>query len=312
MIQVAIVLSFFCLFGTIAGAADRTGSDTSTLALSLVLILFAIAATTKIGTIWSGGFLNPNTLAMFAFTTLSACAILLNINKTKKIALAALLVASLIIVAATGSRAVTASILMSAITYLFWQIISSRRFYSDFYFGLILLTLFFIVYITISPIKETALFADINEKSIDIFGKKIASGRNVLWGDISVLIAERYLFGWGTNILPGEMIGTRLSLHNWYLVILFQTGIFGLSLFICMFYMMWRYLNRSRKEHISRVFAGFFVGFLYLHSFEVVLTQNNLNFGLIFWCLAGLVLGRLSRLEKAKIVVGRSRITSRC
>jgi len=114
-------------------------------------------------------------------------------------------------------------------------------------------------------------------------GKRLLSGRDRIWEQLTELINKKPILGHGTGTIPEDVIGISLSSHNLYLQTALQNGYLGLSLLFILFFIVWKSFWHSRKEYSTRLSASFFIGILVYQSFEVVLTQNKMDTALMFW-----------------------------
>jgi len=151
--------------------------------------------------------------------------------------------------------------------------------------------------------SEGFIFA-FNQISIDLTDKQIVGGREHFWNDIIDYINQSAMSGFGIHRSLVDVNGSGLSSHNYYLQVLLQTGYVGLSLLILLIASVWGSLFRLRGQVIGRAAMAVFAGVTVLNIFEVILTQNHLIFGVVFWFVLGVANGTtLTPTESKKFVV---------
>ena len=146
---------------------------------------------------------------------------------------------------------------------------------------------------TIFPIIYVGLYQSefrkiLNEFSRKYFRKNFFSGRQVLWAPIIDAIKEKLLLGYGLDMAPEKILGIGRSSHNWYIQTLLQVGIIGYLLTINIIRIVWNALQKFKDNFTSLSVAGFIIGMLLWQCFEVVLTQNNIQVGLLVWFVMGI------------------------
>ena len=121
------------------------------------------------------------------------------------------------------------------------------------------------------------------------------SGRSVIWNYALDSIGDHPILGWGTSLTTTNILNNGLSFHSWYLTILYHFGIVGLTTYIAILYSIWRSFCAFGDSVYSRLGASALTSMMITQAYEVSLTQNNLNIGLIYWTLFAFVLGRIAR-----------------
>ena len=182
------------------------------------------------------------------------------------------------------SRSVLIMIFVSLFIYYIWRFITKNKsiYRMTFFAIVIVLVLFTFFYLYLSTNTNELVFK-VNEISQKLFNKNIFSGRQVLWIDAINLIKEKWMFGYGTGVLGGQLIGVDISLHNLYIQLLIQNGVFGLISFIFLLYSIWMLFYHNKNSFIVRLTASFFVASIVHNNFEIILLQNQVAMALFQW-----------------------------
>lgn len=95
---------------------------------------------------------------------------------------------------------------------------------------------------------------------------------------------------------PSMIYNTDFSSHNMYLQTILQSGVVGLLLLLCLFWMIRGKLVEC-GDFSSRVGVSLLLAMLVHECLEVSLTQNNFTYGLLIWTVIGisLALGQSSK-----------------
>lgn len=306
LVVIACVV-FVCARVGIAMQVERFLFPSGILATILLLALAAGAAAAGFTPPWTAGLQNPNALGMAGFT-LFFFALAFSVTRTKQVRLLLVPLAfalSVVVVISSGSRASLAALLVAWGAYFVWPLITVSR--VSFWIwilglagGVSLATAIISGYISVGWISDADAF------SREYLGKRLMSGRDQVWPDVARAIAERPIFGWGGGVMLDDIADWSFSAHNLYLQVALQLGLFGMMLLLVILALVWRGLWDGRRDHTVRICAAYFSGMLILQTFEVTLTQNNLAFGLPFWCFVGLALGISHRSMNAQKALGAS------
>lgn len=129
-------------------------------------------------------------------------------------------------------------------------------------------------------------------------GRRLNSGREILWPTVWEAIEANPVLGMGPGAVPGDLYETTLSAHSLYLQIGLQTGIVGFALLFLLFLSLWRAarpLGRPDTRAAENLMTVI-ITMVIVHSlFAVFLFQNALAVGVPVWMVLGLGLGTLAR-----------------
>lgn len=136
----------------------------------------------------------------------------------------------------------------------------------------------------------------------DIFGKSITfSGRSFLWTNCIFSIVKKPLLGHGLvpESLLHALVGNSAGAHNYYLDIVFQRGIVGLSIFI--FFILY-ILKKMEWKTPLRMDTYILLGICsaYLIMFLSEPFYNTEKFHIPIFYILGVLLNRKSNLNKEK------------
>lgn len=180
----------------------------------------------------------------------------------------------------TGARSVQVALIMGLIVYLGANIILNNKFIfivvSAAIFLIFPVLIFSIIYIDVYSIVP----AEISDMYVQQVGKRIDSGRGDLWRSGIEVLRGSGILGVGLRHHT-EFFDTDLSLHNWYLTIVFQYGMIGVVIFWAIIGIpltqIWSY-NRRQPE--GRLSFCMLVILMTVQSFEVTLSQNMIALSL--------------------------------
>lgn len=284
LVLISALAFLFAATYSYRSSGPAAGTHGALIGVTLVALGAFVLATDVVGQ----RLINPNSVGMIAFTLI---ALLFAFRTHRAYPLTVLiLVAGLIFLSfAVSARAALMGLVAFFLVYYFWRLVTHNLlFHWAVFFGAIVFNVAWII-LLVSP--EWPLFATIDAYSRDIFGTRIASGRNVIWSQLFVVMSERPLVGWGPGVHLADVTDVTLSAHNLYLQTVLQVGLVGLALLALVLAAIWHGAYRRRDSHLGRVAGAFLIGHLLLQNFEVTLTQNLFVFGLAFWLVAGLALG---------------------
>ena len=137
--------------------------------------------------------------------------------------------------------------------------------------------------ITQYPIGRT-----IDQLSLKYFNKSINSGRHYIWSEMASLSKQNPIFGLGLSTSYSSVnIRDGRSCHNLFLQTIVQSGYLGLSLLILFLFKIYQRILSNLNPRT--VFTACFILSILIHEmFEVSLTQNNWDQGLVFWLIMGI------------------------
>ena len=200
-----------------------------------------------------------------------------------------------IVLLLSGSRA---SILASAFLmfgYFFRDQLIKKNNKKLFYvlFFVIIVTGVAVVYV-LPDFRSTEIGRVVEDFSTKYFGKTIYSGRQYIWKHMVSLSQNDPIFGLGlSTTFSAVKYGDARSAHSLYLQTIVQSGYVGLVLLMLFLFSIYKAtLNRWTEESTLTVFL--ILSMLIHEMFEVSLTQNNWDQGIVFWLIMGLGLSNLT------------------
>ena len=200
-----------------------------------------------------------------------------------------------------SSRTSIIGIFILLFYYFFHSFITKNRvIYCLSFIGLALTSFFSVTLIAFSSTSQ--ILIKLNQASIDLFNKRILSGRDVMWPKLIAVINDNPFFGVGPSVNPGQVTGSGLSAHNIFLQIALQSGYIGLAFFLALLFFIWFYLYDLKNTDKGKAVISIFSGVVIINTFESTLTQNNFVYGLIFWVITGLALGEAIRARRGTLL----------
>jgi O-antigen ligase len=202
-----------------------------------------------------------------------------------------------------SARVAVLSIIFGTIFYLVWPLMT-RRFLR--YNGILILMFINIAVLTafMATMNNLPYMPLINKVSIDVSGRTIKSGRELIWPALLVAIKDKPILGWGPDVKPGKFfaeeskgLGADLSAHNLYLQVAFETGLLGLFALLFMLYRIWKMFYPGRYDPKVRLGATFFMVMLFQQTFSVSLTQQNMSLAILMWTIVGFTLASIHRMN---------------
>lgn len=142
--------------------------------------------------------------------------------------------------------------------------------------------------VTYTQLFDTPLGDELNQFSIDVFGKNFYSGRQVIWGQVISAWSDSFLIGHGLHAMPSDFYQTTLSAHNLYLEVALQSGVFGLLAFVGFLSALLFAVAKSLPHPGKTIVVAFFFAVALHQAFEVTLTQNAFMYGMMAWSLFGM------------------------
>lgn len=245
-------------------------------AIVFVLINFIYWVSTGFQTPFKSFYPNPNLIGIF---TLLMLFFILMLKKKSSIFYALL---SFTLIYASEARAALLGLTFALLIYFIWPIISKTKLRHMSFIIMTISGLLSVIFIYPKLIFWSK-FHVINDFVRQFTGKNIYSGRQVIWSNLIDKINEKPLLGYGTGVLPRDIIDSGLSAHNFYLQVTSQNGYLGLFAMLILFISIWVAFRKNRNNRIVRLSASFFIAILVYISFEVSLTQNQIASGIIMW-----------------------------
>ncbi len=137
-------------------------------------------------------------------------------------------------------------------------------------------------------ITQYSIGQTIDQFSIKHFNKSINSGRQYIWNEMIMLSRQNPVFGLGLSTSYASVnLKDGRSCHNLFLQTIVQSGYLGLSFLILFLFQIYRRTLSNLKP--KTIFTACFILSMLIHEmFEVSLTQNNWDQGLVFWMIMGI------------------------
>lgn len=139
-------------------------------------------------------------------------------------------------------------------------------------------------------------FVAMDETHRSLFGVSVNTGRDQIWSQALQSIRGNVLCGLG--VTPRFSYRDRdVSAHNLYLSVLAEYGVIGLIGLCCFLAAIWKALYRAHGPRSAVQIYGMvaFIAFLVRDTFEVSLTQNNLQMGLGAWVVISIAIATTTR-----------------
>lgn len=153
-----------------------------------------------------------------------------------------------------------------------------------------LLVFAFVFFITIyTNIQNFSWYNEVNQYSLEIFGKNLDSSRSFLWSSELTRLKDDLFIGLGTGVLPQLEHYADSSFHNTYIQLLMQNGLIGLGCFLVYLNNLWKTITCYIDTRLGKLLLAVLVGMLIYNCFEVTLLSNKIFVGMVQWY--GLILG---------------------
>lgn len=298
--EVILLLNFYLLFSRLSYDKNRIDPTVITVVLTIYLMIFYAGLFQSDWTshLYRSIYLNPNTLGIISLLFSWLAWILYKIFNKKIYLIYSLLFIFILYRSSTRSSLfIVFFVLFNLVIYKF---IATSRLRWNTYFAVIIVAILFVTYLYPS-LGNYAFFSDLNGYAINLTGKNILSGRNLIWQEAIYLISEKPVFGYGTGTLLANISDINVSAHNLYLQISIQNGILGLSMFLILLLTIWDTLFQKVDDSLVKLSACFFIGILVQNLFEVTLTQNNIGFAIIQWFIISIGVSRV-RSKKNQLI----------
>lgn len=300
--QYLIILASFFLFVRVGYHADDRGFRIIAIGCLVVLAGYTAVAIARpsvsAGEGWAGGLGNQNLFGMGVLMLSSVSAVFLSLRlkgPPPRLAILAFAAVTFLLIYYSKSRSCLIALGVFYTTYFGWRFLAGRRFLPTLFFVFLLAIIWYMTYSGAQRINLTGTIERLLNSLSQGYGKNIDSGRSIIWNYALDSIGDRPLLGWGTNLTTTNILNNGLSFHSWYLTILYHFGIVGLTTYLALLYTIWRSLCAFGGAVYSRLAASALTSMMITQAYEVSLTQNNLNIGLIYWTLFAFVLGRIAR-----------------
>lgn len=296
LMQIIFLLTFTFAASQISWKKENINS------FKIIMIIFiGVHSLYLLGNFGTGRFTfyfsNPNPYAAIMYY-LSFPLILMLENKklSNNIILYLMLAVMSAIIILTKSISIWGACILSFIVYVCWPFISSTKFIHRAVFNV---TVFFIMAFTyIYPIAyKMPNYEKINQMFFEYTGQRFFSGRNIFWSTLLELATGKIFLGYGTGVLPSDLIKTDFSAHNQYLQTLLQNGLIGIVLLVLLLKSIWDYLYIAKQDVVARLTSSFMIGIMVHQTFEVTLLQNNIAIGLLQWFIMAVGLSRIKTIE---------------
>lgn len=230
---------------------------------------------------------NANGVAAFAFliSFFSITSQVIISNKYSKIMSLASFLIYLVSILGTDTRSLLLSTIAMLTTFFIWEkiIVNKRKFYSYFWIIVIILITFIFVYPNLDLYLSN--FNSLNNYIVNLTGKRIFSGRELIWRGLLRLISKKPLFGYGSGIHAEDFFVSDLTSHNLYLEISLQTGLIGLTLFFIFLFFLWKNFYSAKDDLSIKIAGSYFVGLMVYQLFELSLLQSTVYIAITSWIL---------------------------
>ncbi|HGA0509159.1 TPA: O-antigen ligase family protein [Bacillus pacificus] len=231
-------------------------------------------------------YTNPNTLGATVFYLYIFFIFRVNYFKTERIGNLYFLCVSffsIILIFYSQARSIWISLAVFFVTYYIWDFLCKRKILTHIYICVILaFCMLFSFWYPRLPEYDFAL--EWNSKLLELTGKSLFSGRQLVWKDLLNSAMENPLLGYSFDM----RFNGGMSAHNMYLEIILQSGILGVGLLLILFYCFWLYLCRYGHYANSRISGAALIAIIIHQLFEVTLIQNNLAIGIMQWIIISL------------------------
>lgn len=199
-----------------------------------------------------------------------------------------------------GSRSSLVAIIVMIFTYFTWRYMSQNKKRYYMYLSTIFISILGFMYIYIYG-ENIYIFTKLNELSLEIFNKRLYSGRNWMWKTIVERLGDNIIFGNGTGTIARDIFFERVwSTHNLYMQILIEVGIVGVILWVIFYFIVWKYYYQLRNDNNIRVCASYMIGFIVSNVFELTFYSNQLAIGIIQWTSIGIGLNMINKYKKGE------------
>lgn len=194
----------------------------------------------------------------------------------------------LIFVYSTGSRTALLSFLIILMAYIILNIVDFSKKTMNILYWVFVLMIFGVILFYIN-IHNFSWYYDVNEYSLQVFGKSLDSSRVHLWSTELMRLKGNWFLGVGTGILPQIERYAESSFHNTYIQVIIQNGIIGLLCLVFYLYIIWKTIVKYISTSMGKLLLSFLIGMIIYNCFEVTLLSNKIFLGIFQWY--GLMLG---------------------
>ncbi|PER82241.1 O-antigen ligase family protein [Bacillus cereus] len=280
-----LLINILFIFLTIYNLAENIIKHISILGMLYVLICYILDVSTN-GRMSNILYINPNTLGAIVLYLYIFFMFRMNYYKQRRIrSLYFFCVSflSIFLIFYSQARSIWISLTVFFVTYYMWDFLYKRKIFSRMYICIILaFCMLFSFFYPRLPEYDFAL--DWNRELLELTGKSLFSGRQLVWKDLLNSAMENPLLGYSFDM----RFNGGMSAHNMYLEIILQSGILGLGFLLILFYSIWLYLCRYGHYVNARISGAALTAIIIHQLFEVTLIQNNLAIGIMQWIIISL------------------------
>lgn len=216
-------------------------------------------------------FNNPNSTGVLMYTIFTF--LLIGFVLTKRLFVKSIyiisIIASLVLLYLSGNRG---SIVSAIIILIIFLIINKKVFINKTLYKIICLTFLLIPFLTVVYIQ---FIFNSGIGKIELMGKDVFSGREIVWNNAISLISQSPLFGYGTE---GSINLLGTGMHNIYVGLLMRYGLIVLVPYFILIYKLLIDSYNSINSTVGRIALFGFLGVFIQQSFEETLISGS--FGL--------------------------------
>lgn len=208
--------------------------------------------------------INPNTATFIILIYITM--LLHKLSMSNKKSLYITIISILLLIAPLlGSRTGMVGIFILLILYLFRRDFKSIV-HHDIAFIIIFISFTSIVF---TYLYSTTLYNYLGSSGIELFGKNLFTGRQLIWGEAYKQLNDNFIFGIGNNLAPypNKPLETSVNIHNFILGVVTQYGIISLTLLLAIIHQFFK----KYKKDMSYVFKIFWMTCMVTSFFEVQL-----------------------------------------
>lgn len=290
--EIILLLNFYLFYSRLSYEKSRINPLAITVVLTVFLMIFYVGLfrTGWTSHLYRSIYLNPNSLGVISLLFSWLSWLLYKIFNKKIYLIYSLLF--VFILYQSNTRSSLFIVFFVLFNLVLYKNIAKSRLRWNLYFAGVIVAILFVTYVYPS-FGNYAFFDEFNQHAVNLTGKNILSGRNLIWQEAIYLISKRPFLGYGTGTLLANISEINVSAHNLYLQITLQNGVLGLSLFLVLLLKIWDTLFQKKDDELVKLSACFFIGILIQNLFEVTLTQNNLGFAIIQWFIIAVGVSRV-------------------
>lgn len=298
--QFILLINYFLVFSMIKYEEKLINTKIIFLVLSIFLSIFYIGLITinPFETNYKSIYSNPNVLGLFAIMLFGISKIIYMITNKKIYKIYSFVYVPIIIL--TGARTSILSFILIVSFNLLFDLFTKNRIKWNLVLLIFIVAMTIIIYVYLN-IESYFFFEQVNSLVFSITGKRILSGRNIIWKQAFELIKQKPWMGYGTGTTLSSLNGITLSAHNLYIQIMIQNGLIGIFLFLSIIIAIWNILYYGKEDRIVKLCSSFLLGTLAINMFEVTFLQNNLSVAIMQWFFISVGVSRA--LNKSKTIL---------